>query len=256
MMGDTVLGKDGLEHDADRPSTYGPRALDELLLTQRKGIRPRDPGEDGDERDGYCEHGVPERWTEDRHHEDGEQEGGEGEDQIDDSHEYAVDPLAEVPGDKANGHAEGRGYHNGEKPHLQGDPSTVNEAAQVVTAQGVGTDGVFQGRRTHEGIIVLVQRVGCEQRGKQRGQGEHDDRSRSEDGRAVSDEAREEQSQQAGTTSVGLIEASVEFDCLLLGRGAHSSRIRGSRYPYRMSASRFTEIYKTEVTRTIIWTIA
>ena len=89
----------------------------------------------------------------------------------------------------------------------------MNEAAQVVTAQGVGTDGVFQEGERMRGIIVLVQRVGCEQRGKQRGQGEHDDRSRSEDGRAVSDEAREEQSQQAGTTSVGLIEASVEFDC-------------------------------------------
>ena len=256
MMGDTVLGRDGLEHDADGPSTYGARALDELLLTQRKGIRPRDPGEGGDEPDGYCEHGVPEGWTEDRHHEDGEQEAGEGEDQVDDSHEYAVGPLAEVPGDKANGHAEGRGYHHGEKPHLEGDPSTVNEAAQVVTTQGVGADGVFQGRRAHEGIIVLVQRVGREQRGKQRGHGENDDRSRSKDGRAVSGEAQKEQSQHAGTTPVRLVDTRVQVDCLLLGRGAHSYRIRGSRYPYRMSANRFTDIYKTEVTRTIIWTIA
>jgi hypothetical protein len=189
-----------LHDDTDGPAASQLHGGNVLGVADGEGFGAGDAGVGGPGRDGDGDDGIVDAGAEGGHEGQRQDQLGERQEDIGEAHEDAVDPTAEIAGNRADQQAQRRRDQGHQQHDGEGNLRPPDDAGEDVAAQLVRAHPVRGGRRQEAGRKVLSgRRIGGNPRRKGRGEQQHDHPAQDREG--VSEEGGE---YPIGAAGVGL----------------------------------------------------
>ena len=217
--------QDVAENDARRALPERPRRLHVGGFAQGEELGPHEPRGAGPAHEPDDDDDVDDAGAEEGDGGEDEEKRGEAHDGVHDAHDHVVRPAAEIPGHRADGHADEKRHEHGDEADRERNVGAVEQAAEHVAAEVVRAEPVHGIRREQLALEVGGVRVGgkrdteaVEDEENEGDRGEHGDDAERGHADAVGAEAPPGASGRAGGRG---------FQGLWR-RGDHSSRTLGS----------------------------